>query len=695
MLTCALSLTSAWADVAANPHADAPLDTTATLSSRPAHNAPLRQSQTSVSAPPEAATFRVRPQATTTARAQSVEDLLRDAPGIFLLRHASEGKGAQYFVRGFDAQHGTDLELTLDGVPLNLDSHIHGHGYIDLSWLPKDALAEFQYRGGSYDLRQGPFATGGSLELRLPSSAHSHRFEVALSGNSQARASLSIVTQSQHAQLSQLSVSEFSLANSWAEARFGTRVATLHRLQWGGVDGKPAQSLIVAAGHTRFEVPTFLRRNDVREGLWRGHSYLHDLSGLTTSGRAQWKLSHRIRASLQLETQAAFSVHQFRYDENATGYLLSPDGDTRVQEESRQSLYLSTALRQRIGRDHRLQWLVGTQITHASQSIRMREPERDGVPTPIQDTDFWLPHLFTGVEWQAFFADWLQSQLSLRADVWHLSPYEATLDRRFSSTVGALSPRLKLRARLHDDWALTLAAGFGQRPSEVRAVIQANDRTNVGTEDDSYQRERFGNGRARLTTSRSADIGVHWEREQLRAQVALFGIWLSNESFYDHVAGLTYLLNPTRRLGVEADLTWSPLAALQLGGKFSAVHARFIDSGAPVAGAPTLFSSFFLGARHADILEAEVTGRVVGERVLRYDARAGAYVLLDASFSVRPKPWLSLTASVENVLNAVVEEALYNFPSRWQPEAPASQLPRLHTLYGSPRTFWFELRVHL
>src|SRR5690554_3643300 len=157
MLTCALSLTSAWADVAANPHADAPLDTTATLSSRPAHNAPLRQSQTSVSAPPEAATFRVRPQATTTARAQSVEDLLRDAPGIFLLRHASEGKGAQYFVRGFDAQHGTDLELTLDGVPLNLDSHIHGHGYIDLSWLPKDALAEFQYRGGNYDLRQGPF----------------------------------------------------------------------------------------------------------------------------------------------------------------------------------------------------------------------------------------------------------------------------------------------------------------------------------------------------------------------------------------------------------------------------------------------------------------------------------------------------------------------------------------------------------
>lgn len=662
---------------------------------------PNAHSETRVLAPAEAATFLVQPHATTIARSRSVEDLISEAPGVFMLRHATEGKGAQYFVRGFDAQHGTDLELTFEGVPLNLDSHIHGHGYIDLSWLPRDAVAQLRYQGGSYDLGQGPFATGGSLTLRLPDGKAPARYEVGIGFNNQVRGQLSARTQSHLRHFRHFSASEFTLANSWASSRSGYRFASLQRIQWGG-EGNAAHSLIFAVGHTRFDVPTFVRRSDVESGTWRGTSYLDNLSGLTSSGRWQYRVNHRIRSGLIFEAQAAFAVHHFRYHENATGYLLDPlHGDGRVQEDRRESLYVRAELQQRLHRDHRLRWLAGSQITHARQSIHPRDIAGNNGAEASQETTFWLPHIFTGVEWQAHAGTWFQSQLSLRADLWHLSPYEATLDRHFSDSVAALSPRLKLRFRWNDAWALTLAGGVGQRPSEARSIIQTNDYTII---DDSSplrstaptsQRSRFGDGQARLTTSQSLDLGVHWETQALRTQIALFGVWLSNESFYDHVAGLTYLLNASRRLGVEADLQWEPHSIVSLGGKLSAVHARSIESGAAVPGAPTLFSSLFFGVHHAELVRVELAGRLVGERVLRYDARAGAYFLLDASIVAQPESWLSLSFSIENLLNARVEDAMYNFPSRWDAQAASSQLPRLHALYGSPRSFWFELRVHL
>src|SRR5688500_12950349 len=78
--------------------------------------------------------------------AQTPSDLLRQTPGLVVSQHAGGGKADQYFLRGFDADHGTDVALFVDGVPVNLTSHGHGQGYADAHWIIPETVRSLDVR---------------------------------------------------------------------------------------------------------------------------------------------------------------------------------------------------------------------------------------------------------------------------------------------------------------------------------------------------------------------------------------------------------------------------------------------------------------------------------------------------------------------------------------------------------------------
>lgn len=99
-------------------------------------------------------------------RAKSTpNDILRVVPGLLAVQHQGGGKADQLFLRGFDADHGTDVGIFIDGVPVNMPSHAHGQGYADLNWLIPEALEKIEVTKGPYDPRYGDFATAGSVNL--------------------------------------------------------------------------------------------------------------------------------------------------------------------------------------------------------------------------------------------------------------------------------------------------------------------------------------------------------------------------------------------------------------------------------------------------------------------------------------------------------------------------------------------------
>ena len=94
------------------------------------------------------------------------EDILRVVPGLVIAQHQGGGKADQLFLRGFDADHGTDVALSIDGIPINLPSHAHGQGYADLHFLIPEVIDRVDVLKGPYFVEVGDFATAGAVNLR-------------------------------------------------------------------------------------------------------------------------------------------------------------------------------------------------------------------------------------------------------------------------------------------------------------------------------------------------------------------------------------------------------------------------------------------------------------------------------------------------------------------------------------------------
>ena len=92
-------------------------------------------------------------------------EMLEAAPGLIVTQHSGEGKANQYFLRGFNLDHGTDLAIWLDGMPVNMRTHGHGQGYADVNFLIPELLEKMVVKKGPYWAEESDFASAGSLRL--------------------------------------------------------------------------------------------------------------------------------------------------------------------------------------------------------------------------------------------------------------------------------------------------------------------------------------------------------------------------------------------------------------------------------------------------------------------------------------------------------------------------------------------------
>src|SRR5882672_4639349 len=96
-------------------------------------------------------------------------DVLETVPGVVISQHSGEGKANQYYLRGFNLDHGTDFAATVSGMPVNMPTHGHGHGYSDLNFLIPELVSGVQFSKGPYFADQGDFATAGAANINYVS----------------------------------------------------------------------------------------------------------------------------------------------------------------------------------------------------------------------------------------------------------------------------------------------------------------------------------------------------------------------------------------------------------------------------------------------------------------------------------------------------------------------------------------------
>lgn len=112
-----------------------------------------------------ASSFAVRDREFNLRPIGSVQDILRVTPGLVVVQHSGGGKANQYFLRGFDIDHGTDLALSIDGIPVNMVSHAHGQGYADTNFIIPEVVERVEITKGPYFANQGDMATAGAVNM--------------------------------------------------------------------------------------------------------------------------------------------------------------------------------------------------------------------------------------------------------------------------------------------------------------------------------------------------------------------------------------------------------------------------------------------------------------------------------------------------------------------------------------------------
>ena len=114
-------------------------------------------------------------------------ELLETVPGLVVTQHSGDGKANQYFLRGFNLDHGTDLATSVDGIPVNMHTHGHGQGYTDINFVIPELLDRIEYKKGTYYADEGNFSAAGAVDLKYRRQLDDNLFSLTVGEDSYAR----------------------------------------------------------------------------------------------------------------------------------------------------------------------------------------------------------------------------------------------------------------------------------------------------------------------------------------------------------------------------------------------------------------------------------------------------------------------------------------------------------------------------
>jgi outer membrane receptor protein involved in Fe transport len=617
---------------------------------------------------------------------RTAEDALRLVPGLVLVQHGAEGKGQQYFLRGFDAVHGIDLEVEAEGVPLNEWSNVHAQGYLDLGMLIPELISGVEVLPGSFALDQGPFALAGSARFGLGVAPDARGLRASVGFGSTVRERLLVSFSPREGDGSRFVAAELMHDRGFGEGRESARAVVMARQHLFDRPAIGRLSLLVIGQLARFGLPGTIRAAEYeagRIGFWGAHD-----PGEGRSERAlvslDWQL---VRARQRARVVAWTGYRGLALQENFTGFLEQPElGDRRLQRQQTLPFGLRVDHRAELGprlallsglglRGDRLEQSEDRVDLHGAAFSRTRDAE-------ALQANAWAQ---LGVRWLAIPT--LELAAGLRGDLAAFDVEDRNATEGQTSGGGltwALSPRTHLRWSALARLELFAAYGRGFRPPEARAFT-VYEPERFGVSDD----REAGSGRPRTTSSDAGELGLRWlidPRVELR--LAGFATYLANESIYDHVSRTNLQLSATRRLGVVLDLAAQPTPWLGLAASLTYTDARFVASRNPVPLAPPLVGNVRAWLAHPLGLRAGVMLVGWSPRPLPYQARGSGLVRVDATLGWHAEH-VAVDLALENLLGSELREGEYYYASHWQRGRPASQLPSLHFVPGPP----FNARV--
>lgn len=592
-------------------------------------------------------------------------ELIEAVPGLAATQHSGAGKANQYFLRGFNLDHGTDLAASLDGVPLNLPSHGHGQGYLDLNLLTPEFVHDIAFKKGPYSAENGDFATAGAVAFETADHLHGDGLQAWAGENDYYRAVGSKALTDNVLVAADLSTAR----GAWTNPEDLRKINLLGRALAGG------WSITALAYDARWNATDQIPRRAVEAGALGRLDAIDTTDGGNTS---RYMLSAR-RRDLLRGLDAVVYVQRYTLDlySNFTYFLDDPVNGDQFEQVDRRWVYGGSLVKRwSLGDGWSARTGVSARVDDIGQVGLYRTTARVRRATVRQDAlTEWSTALWG--EASRRFGE-LEATFGLRADA--MGADVDAGDPRNAGTVSDLqvSPKLALAWRVARTFELYADAGRGFHSNDARgAVITVDPVTGEAAERAPL-----------LSPTDGAELGLRWKRGDLTLTAAAWALRVDSELVYVGDAGFTEASGATRRRGVELLADWRPTPSLSLTGSFAATHARFANDPPEGSHIPNAVSSVLsAGANWTPVKGSTLS--------LTYRRLGGAPLVEDNSVRSRPTSLVnalfvqdlgraSIMIEVLNLTNSKRDDIAYVYASRL-PGEPAAGIEDIHFHPVEPR----------
>jgi opacity protein-like surface antigen/outer membrane receptor protein involved in Fe transport len=495
-------------------------------------------------------------------------EILEAAPGLAVVEHSGSGKANQYYLRGYNLDHGTDMATFWDDVPINLPTNAHGQGYTDLNFLIPETVSGLDVRKGPYFADVGDFATAGDLHISLRDRVDQNIQSVSagtfgytrflslgstkVGGGSllyagqfntydgpwstpeDVRSFSGLVRYSQGTATDGFSVTAMAYSNTWNSSdQVALRAITTGQIGYYG-ELDPSDG----GDSSRFMLSTRMAKSD-DAGLSQANAYVAKYT-LNLFSNFSWDTSDPVNGD-------QFHQHDDR--------IYTGSGVSRTINGAFGNLPTTTVLGIQTRYDD-----INVGLSNTAQRILLSNTLVDHVNEGnagiyAQNTVHWT--------------DWLRTTAGWRGDYFAASVNSILQSANSGNSQAAIgSPKFTAVFGPFDKTELFLAAGTGFHSNDARSVTVTEEPGNPTTPESSSP---F------LVRSRGAEIGVRTKAiPNLDSSISLFYLHQNSELFFDGDTGDTVAGLPSQRTGIEITNDYRPYSWVHIDANLALSRARFL-----------------------------------------------------------------------------------------------------------------------
>ena len=615
-------------------------------------------------------------------------EVLETVPGVVISQHSGEGKANQYYLRGFNLDHGTDFSTTVAGVPVNMPSHGHGHGYSDLNFLIPELVSGVQFSKGPYFVEQGDFTTAGSANINYANALE--RPLVRLGGGGLGFGRVLAAASPMVGPGRLLGALELQHSDGpWERPDDFEKVNGVLRYSQG--DGLNGFAITAMGYRGTWNSTDQIPRRAVANGDIGRFGDVDPTDGGESSRYSAAFEWQRTRGAAATKVAAYGLAYDLDLFSNFTYFLDDPVNGDQFQQADRRVVSGAKASHRRLATwaGRAVQNSVGVQLRHddISRVGLYHTIARQRLATVREDV-VAQTSLGAFAQNETEWTPWLRSLAGVRVDGYRFGVAAGQAANSGTAYASRVSPKAGVVLGPWKGTELYANLGRGFHSNDARGATIVVDPVTGGPA------ERV----TPLARATGAEVGLRTVRLRgLQSTVALWTLGLESELLFVGDAGTTAAGRPSRRYGIEWASYYTPKPWLILDGDLSVSRGRFTDShpgGHRIPGAVETVATAGMTVDSLRHVFGSVRWRYFGPRPLLEDdsVRSASTGLVNLEAGYRPSPSVRLALDVFNLLNARHSDVDYFYTSRL-PGEPLGGVDDVHFHATLPRTARLNLIV--